>query len=329
MVAPRRRMFDKRDRLKQLRTFYYAAHLESITRAAETLEITHAAVSTRVRALEEELGAKLFDRSRRSVSRSPAGETLYRLVAPLMKGIDNLLLNLSEQLKDAPTGELRIGASHCAATSVLPSQIKLFCELYPGIRVHIKRCATEEGARLLAADEVELLFGPQGFIRTSEAREKLVYRPLYPYRFVLATPLDHPLAGRESVTQEEVAAYPMIVRHAGMFSTRFGESPAKTPGLESNVVLEFGACNIVKRHVEAGLGIAVLPSVCITDGDRLAIIPLTQHFKSRTGGLFARNDRSLSSAAEHLVELLERRFAGSIPGMTANAGRAGRPGGGR
>ena len=328
MVAPRRGIFDKRDRLKQLRTYYYAAHLESITRAAEILEITHASVSTRVRALEEELGAKLFVRSGRSVSRSPAGETLYRLVSPLMQGIDNLLLNLSDQLKDAPSGELRIGASHCVATSMLPSHLKRFCELYPGIPVHIKRCATEEGARLLAADEVELLFGPQGFIRTSEARNKLVYRPLYPYRFVLATPLDHPLAGRESVTQKEVAAYPVIVRRAGMFSTRFGESAAQTPGLESNVVLEFGACNIVKRHVEAGVGIAVLPSVCITDADRLAIIPLTQHFKTRTGGLFARNDRSLSSAAEQLVELLERRFAGSIPQMAANAAGAERPGGG-
>ena len=327
MVAPRRRRFDKRDRLKQLRTFYYAAHLVSITRAAETLGITHAAVSTRVRALEEELGAKLFDRSHRRVSRTAAGETLYRLVAPLMRGIDDLLLNLSEQLKEAPSGEIRIGASHCVATSMLPAHLKRFSDLYPGIRTHIRRCATEEGARLLAADEVELLFGPQGFIRTSEARDKLVYRPLYPYRFVLATPLDHPLAGRESVTQKEVAAYPVIVRHAGMFSTRFGESPVQTPCLESNVVLEFGACNIVKRHVEAGLGIAVLPSVCITSEDRLAIIPLTQHFKSRTGGLFARNDRSLSSAAERFVELLERQFAGCIPRTSANAAGAGRPGG--
>ena len=306
-------MSDKRDRLKQLRTFYYAAHLESVTRAAEALEVTHATVSTRVRALEHELGARLFDRSGGSLSRTRAGEVLFRIVAPLMKGADELLLNLSAQLRDDASGELRIGASHCVATSLLPSHLNRFHVLYPGIRLHVRRCATDEGAGLLLADEVELLFGPQGFLRTGKAGDRLDFHPLYNYHLVLAMPLDHPLAGRQSVTHEEVAAYPMIVRHAGMFSTRFGESPVDTPGLESSVVLELGACNIVKRHVEAGLGIAVLPSVCINEGDRVATIPLAQHFRRRSGGLVTRNDRPHSSAAQRLVELFEDRFAGSIP----------------
>ena len=313
MVAPRQRLSDKRDRLKQLRTFYYAAHLESLTRAAETLEVTHATVSTRVRALEQELGARLFGRSGGRISRTQAGEVLYRIVAPLMKGADDLLLNLSEQLEGDLSGELRIGASHCVATSLLPSHLERYHDRYPGIRLHVRRCATDEGAGLILADEVELLFGPQGFVHTDEGRERLVFHPLYPYQFVLATPLDHPLAGRDSVTQEEVAAYPMIVRHAGMYSSRFGETPVQSPGLESSVVLAFGACNIVKRHVEAGLGIAVLPSVCVTDGDRLATIPLAPHFTSRTGGLVTRNDRALSPAAERLVDLFEQQFAGCIP----------------
>ena len=312
MAAARQRMTDKRDRLKQLRTFYYAAHLESITGAAEILEVTHATVSTRVRALEQELGARLFDRGGGGVSRTEAGEVLYRIVGPLMKGTDDLLLHLSEQLKGDVSGELRIGVSHCVATSLLPSHLDRFHHRYPDIRLRLRRCATEDGAGLLLADEVELLFGPQGFMRSDQSREKLVYRPLYPYRFVLATPLDHPLAGRTSVTQEEVAAYPMIVRRAGMFSTRFGESPARTPGLESSVVLDFGVCNIIKRHIEAGIGIAILPNVCITDADRLATIPLTQHFRSRTGGLITRGDRTLSPAAKRLFELFEHQFARGI-----------------
>lgn len=121
---------------------------------------------------------------------------------------------------------------------------------------------------------MELLFGPQAFVRKTSVREKLVYRPLYRYRFVLAMPIGHPLAERTSVAQTDVAAYPVIVRRAGMFSTRSGEPPGQTLGLESNVVLQVGAWNIVKRHVEAGLGFAVLPSAGITEGDRLATTPL-------------------------------------------------------
>ena len=323
MVVPRQRFSDKRDRLKQLRTFYYAAHLESVTRAAEFLEITHATVSSRIRALEQEFGARLLDRSGGSFSRTPAGDVLYGLVAPLMKGIDGLLRNFVEQLKDEPSGELRIGASHCVATSMLPSHLGQFREIYPGVRLHVRRCATEHGADLLLADEVELLFGPQGFVRTSTARKKLLYRPLYPYRFVLATPLDHPLAGRASVTQNDVASYPVIVRRADMLGTEVGESPVPSLGLESNVVLQVSAWNIVKRHVEAGLGVAVLPSAGITERDRLSTIPLTQQFKSRTGGVFVRDGRSLSPAAERFVDLLERRYAGCIPPMEADAASRG------
>ena len=312
-------MADKRDRLKQLRTFYYAARLESITRAAEMLEVTYAAVSNRVRALEQELGTRLFDRSAGGVARTEAGEVLYRIVAPLMKGTDELLPTLFEQLKGDTSGELRIGASYCVATSLLPSHLRRFHDRYPDIRLQVRRCATEEGARLLLADEVELLFGPQGFMQTDEGRGKLAYHPLYLYHFVLGTPLDHPLAGRTSVTQDDVADYPTIVRRAGMYSTRFGESPVDRPGLESSVVLGFGVCSIAKRHVEAGLGIAVLPSVCITDADRLATIPLGQHFRSRTGGLITRGDRPLSPVAKRLLELFEHQFAGCIPPNAAGA----------
>lgn len=61
-------------------------------RGAEFLAITHVAVSSRVRALEQELDATLFDRSGGNVSRIPAGEILYRLVAPVKMGIDDLLV---------------------------------------------------------------------------------------------------------------------------------------------------------------------------------------------------------------------------------------------
>ena len=313
MVAPRQRLSDKRDRLKQLRAFYYAAHLESITRAAEHLDLTQTAVSTRVRALERELGAELFDRSGHRISRTPGGETLYRLVAHLVTGVDDLLVNFSERSSDILSGEIRIGATQCVATSILPLPFSRFHDLYPSIRLHIKRCVTEEAANLLLADEVELLLGPETSARTDIAREKLAYRPLYPYEFVLATPLDHPLAGRKSVTQEEIAASQMIVRRAGMYSAQSGVWPGETIEFESETVLRASAWDIVKRHVEAGLGIAILPSTCVTDRDRLAIIPLTQYFGSRTSGLFTRNDRSLSPSAERLAAHLESQVAGCSP----------------
>ena len=309
MLAPRERLSDKRDRLKQLRAFCCAARLESISRAAERLDVTQTAVSTRVRDLEHELEAELFDRSGQRISRNSAGEIFYRLVAPLLDEVDELLHKFSQRLEMPISGELRIGASQCTATSMLPAHLKHYHGLFPEIRLHVRRCATEEGADLLLADEVDVLFGPQSLARSDETRDKLVFHPLYFYDYVLVTPLDHPLAGRDLVTEEDVAAYPMIRRSAGTHGSRPAAPAVQAPGSEPNVALYIESWNTTKRHVEAGLGIAVVPSACINDGDRLEIIPLTQHFKRQTGGIFSRRGRPLSGAAEQLLALLEERFA--------------------
>ena len=309
MAVSRNRTSHKRDRLKQLRMFYYAATLESVTRAADRLGVAQPTVSTQVRELENELGATLFDRSGRGISRTPAGEILRQLVAPLVEGIDDLLLNLSDQLRDTTSGDLRIGISRNIATSVLSPYLRHFRELHPLVHLTLTRTTKSDASRLLLADEADLLLGPEDYVPTTVDRETIDYRPLLSYDLVLATSPGHPLAERASVTREEIAGYPAIVPHAGMYGARFGESPSRSLGLDLNVAIQADGWNTIKRHVEAGLGIAVIPTICLTDKDQVSTIPLTQYFESRTFGLFKRIDKSLAPAAEQFVELVERRYA--------------------
>ena len=292
--------------------FYYAAALESITKAAEHLGVAQPTISTQVRELENELGAILFDRSGRGISRTPAGEILCQLVAPLVEGIDNLLLSFSDQLRDTTSGDLCIGISRNIAINVLSPHLRHFRDLYPLIHLTLRRTTKSDAPRLLLSDEADLLLGPEDYVPTSVDRETIDYRPLYSYDLVLTTSPEHPLAGRTSVTREEIAGYPVIVPHAGMYGARFGESPIQSLGLELNVAIQADGWNTIKRHVEAGLGIAVIPTICLTDKDRVSTIPLTQYFESRTFGLFKRIDKSLAPAAEQFVELIERRYADDV-----------------
>ena len=289
--------------------FYYAATLESITRAAEHIGTAQPTISTQVRELENELGAALFDRSGRSISLTPAGEILRQLVAPLVEGIDDLLLNFSEQPRDTDSGDLRIGISRNIATSVLSPYLRHFRERYPRVHLTLRRTTKSDAPKLLLADEADILIGPEDYVPMSTEREKIDYRPLLSYDLVLVTSLGHPLAGRASVTREEIADYPAIVPHAGMYGARFGESPIRALGLEPNVVILADGWNTIKRHVEVGLGIAVIPTICLTDKDRVSTIPLTRYFESRTFGLLTRIDKPLTPAAKQFVELIERRYA--------------------
>ena len=90
MVVDRKRIYHKRDRLRQLRAFCHAARSQSITRAAAELGITQSAVSMQVRELEHELEAVLFERSGPRISLSPAGEQLFAIAGPLVEAMDGL-----------------------------------------------------------------------------------------------------------------------------------------------------------------------------------------------------------------------------------------------
>ena len=324
MAVNRQRIYHKRDRLKQLRAFYYAARLRSITQAAERLGLSQPAVSLHVRELEHELEAVLFDRGGPRISLTGAGETLYGLVSPLVEGVDDLLLNFTEQLQDTATGEIDIGASHGGTAYVLPPLLKQFRESYPGVRVHVKRCYLREGLRLLLADEIEFLAGPQEPLPKKTMGDRILYRQLFTYELVLVTPPDHSLAGRESVTREEAAAWPTIVPTSGTFSIQSGKSVMQAFGLEFNAVIQAGGWSAIKHYVEAGLGIAVIPSICITAKDLLSIIPLTQHFETRSYGVYLRTDKRPSPVAGRFVDLMEGHYSGRhiMPAAAATSGAA-------
>lgn len=317
MAVDRQRIYHKRDRLRQLRAFCHAARLRSITEAASHLRLTQPAISLHVRELENELETLLFDRSGPRISLTPAGELLYELAAPLVEGMDGLSSAFGEQLDDINTGEVRLAASQAVATHVLPSYLRQFQKRYPGIRLFVKNCLIHEGIGLLLADEVEFVVGMRDVI----PEDILEYRQIFTYDIVLITALDHPLADRASVSPEEAAAYPAVVPSPGSYSQYYGETAARRFGIDTKIAIEVGGWGVMKRYVEAGFGIAIVPSVCVSERDRLSVIPLTEHFPTRSYGLTTRRGKFISPAARRLIQLMDPEFPDLVPvphGRTRN-----------
>ena len=309
MAIDRQRVYHKRDRLRQLRAFCNAARLGSITQAAVHLGLSQPAVSLHVRELENELEAILFDRSGSGISLTPAGETLYELSKPLVKGMDELSVNFIDRIDDNVSGRLHVAASVAGASFVLPPYVKQFRDRYPAIRLRVRNCLLSEGVKLLLDDEVEFVLG----VKDPYPEDTLEYRNLLPYDIVLITSLDHPLAGRATVSPEEASAWPAIVPPAGTYSRQFGETAAQTFGIDINAVIEVGGWSVIKRYVERGLGISVVPSISITETDRLSIIPLKEYFPSRNFGVFTRRGKFLTPPARRLLRLMVPDFPDPPP----------------
>ena len=307
MAVDRQRIYHKRDRLRQLRAFCCAARRESFAQAAVQLGLSPQAVSLHVRELEHELQSTLFERSASSISLTPAGETFYAFAEPLVKGMDGLSDNLMDRIDDGVSGRLPLAASVAAAAFVLPPYIKQFRDRYPGVRLWVRNCLVREGVKLLLDNEVELVLGA----KDSYPEETLEYRQLLAYDIALITSLEHPLAGRSTVSPEEAAQWPAIVPLAGTYSRQFEEAAAERLGIDAEAAIEVGGWEVIKRYVESGLGISVIPTICISKNDRLSMIPLEEHFPSRSFGVFTRHDNILTPLAREFLRLMIPDFPGS------------------
>ena len=156
------------------------------------------------------------------------------------------------------------------------------------------------GEDLLLDNKVEFVLG----VQEPHPDRTLVFHHVLSYDLVLITSEDHPLANRTTVSPEEASAWPAIVPITGTYSRQFGETAARQYGVEINAVIEVGGWGIIKRYVECGLGISVVPSIAVLADDRVAAIPLEGHFPTRSFGAYTRRGKYLTPPALRLLRLM-------------------------
>ena len=294
---------DKRDRLKQLRAFCHTARFGSITRAAECVYSSQPSVSLQVRALEEDLEVSLFERSGPRISLTLAGRKLYGLAAPLVEDIDRLPDTFAEQ-HEGLAGELRIAAGETAAAFVLPRYLKQFREQHPGVRANVKAGTGRQCLSWLRAYEVDLVFAAMDLQPTD-----VEFRPVLSSDYLLITSEDHPLSGRDSVTPREVCAYPIVTHSVGTYIRQLGDIFLRQQGIASDVVVSVDGWEVIKEYVEAGLGVAAVPDLCVTERDRVWRIPFKDFLPPRKYGAITRRDRLLPLAVRRFMRIMDPSIA--------------------
>ena len=306
MAIDRQRIYHKRDRLRQLRAFCHAARLGSATRAAEQLAISQPAVSLHIRELEHEMEAVLFERHGPNIALTPAGQRLYSIAQPLVESMDTLAVKFSAGLDDKIAGDLRIAAGPSATAFVLPSYLLRFREEYPEVKLRVRNALVSEGLKLLAAGEADFVLGAE-----EPLNGEFVFHRSFSYHHVLIVPEDHPLAGSKDVAIEEAARYPAIVPPSNTYERQPEASAARRFVAEASVVMTTSGWGVIKQCVEAGLGIAVVPSMCLAERDRLSVVPLREEHARLAYGVFTPNDRTLSKPAVRFIGMLAPDFSGT------------------
>jgi DNA-binding transcriptional LysR family regulator len=287
----------------QLKGFFQVAKLKSFTEAAQKLYLTQPAISLQVKALEEEMGEKLFERVGRRIKLTHAGEILFRLTEDIVRKMDEIRSVMGE-LHSLERGRFILGASDTTSLYFIPDLIKEFRRAHPNIELLLVNRISQEVVRRVIECEVDL-----GIVSLPAAEPRLSVKPLIKHPMVCVVAADHPLAGRKMVRAADLAGEPMIALEKESTIRRRIDAYLSENGVQPRTVIELGSFEIIKKFVAIGLGISIIPERAASIGfDGIRAIPFAKNPPSIELGAIFRKDRFLAHSARAFLELAEKHF---------------------
>jgi DNA-binding transcriptional LysR family regulator len=256
--------------LRHLKTFMAVASTLNVTRAAEQVHLAQSSVTEQIQALEADLGAALFDRSRRRLQLTEAGQRLLDYAGDLLGLADEARAAVADAAS-LSTGRLTIGALETLCAAWLPPLLVRYQAGHPTVRLQVK----VGGSGALRNDvrsgvmDVCFAFGAGPF------EPDLQHEPVAEEDLVVIAPSRHRLAGREMIQAGDLVNEPFLVTEMGcvyrqMFENAFPAGRAGRPRLAG----EFSSIAAIRRLVESGVGCALVPRLVASEaGGSLAASP--------------------------------------------------------
>jgi LysR family transcriptional regulator, transcription activator of glutamate synthase operon len=293
--------------VRQLRYLVALAEERHFTRAAAREHVAQPALSQQIRRLEEQVGLALVERTTRSVALTGAGELLVARARRILNELDAARAEL-EALTGVQTGHVTVGVLHTMGPVDVSLVLALFRDRYPGVELTVREQSSEELAEMLRVDELDL-----AFLSVTERVEShgLGLHQLVVEELVLLVSREHRLAGRRRVRMAELAGEEFISYREGSRLRELLLSAGHSAGFEPRVTLESNESARIRRLVNRGLGVAILPrSDAERPGADVAVAALVEPALTRDITLAWREGRRHAPAAAAFLELARETFSG-------------------
>ena len=287
--------------LVDLRLFCEVVDAGSITRGAERSALALAAASTRIRNMEETLGAPLLERSRQGVTPTPAGRTLLKHARTLLAQSARLREDLGAYAAGL-SGEVRLLANTNALTEFLPEALSRFLAQHPHVSINLEERLSDEIVGLVAEG-----VGDIGIVAGTVDVGRLTTFPFRTDRFVVVTSADHDLAKRRSVTFADVLGCDLVGLDRASSLQRFLSAKAVREGRPLRLRVQLRSFDAVCRLVERGVGVGIVPETTARRAAKtmsLGVVTLADDWALRDLTICVRALDELAPYARQLVESL-------------------------
>ena len=295
--------------LRQLRTFVAVAELRHFARAAGLCNLSQPAVSHQISLLEQEVGAKLFNRAARRVSLTVAGEVFLEEVRRILGAVDRAHERMQEVARGV-VGRIRLGATPTPGLYLLPPLLATYRGEHESYDLRFEIAPIHEIAERVARNDLDM-----AIVAGSLPSAELQARSLAADEFVIIAPSASALARARSVKPNQLDRETWILREEGSDTRRQLATWWHRHRLAPPRTMEFDNPDAVKRAVMGGLGIAMVSRSTVVEElstRRLAGVPVKATLPAREFLVVDHPQKHHGAACRAMLQLLARTFPQSI-----------------
>jgi DNA-binding transcriptional LysR family regulator len=286
--------------VRDLQIFLSVAKHLNYTRAAAEVSLSQPSVSVRMRQLERDLGAKLFEQLGKRIILTEAGQLLVSYANRIIAVMSDARHAIDE-LQGLERGLLRIGASTTPGMYLIPRTIAHFKRHHPKIQVHLAVKDTRQIEDGVIRNEFDF-----GFVGGHLAGDEVDVLPWMTDHLVLVVPYNHHLARKKSVKIADLRKEMFILRETGSATRAAVAHHLKKTDLEVETVMEMENPESVKKAVQSGLGIAFISKFAVDTelkAKSLVAIRVNGLEINRDLKIVYRKDKHLGRAAQAFIDM--------------------------
>lgn len=272
-------------RSDRLAVLVAVADAGGFSRAARRLGVGQSTVSQVIAALEADVGGPLFARAGRQALLTDEGQVLVARARQVLDAVAGAREALQAR-RDVTAGTLRLGSTDTLATYLLPPVLAALRARHPAVELHLDNRPSPAIAAAVARRELDVGLVSLPLPGSLEpAAQALKQVPLRRQPDVAIVPRGHPLARRARVRPQELAAFPLVLLDRSTSLRAWLDRHFAAAGVVPRVALEMSSLEVLKRLVERGFGVSVVPALAVDRRDKLQAVPLAGLLAQRWVGL--------------------------------------------
>lgn len=287
--------------IRALKTFCDVVELHSFSEAAKINHLTQSAVSQQISHIENEYGVRMIERAQRNLTLTPAGEIFYKACKEILQKLEDIRLSINE-ISNVVSGKIKLESIYTIGLHDLPKFVQHFMSLYPDVQLHLNYRHAAEIYQDILSNMAHL-----GVVAHPQRNRQLDIHPCWQEKLVIICSPTHKFVERKRIPVAMMDDTPFVAFERNIPTRKIIDKAFRKAQVQPRIVMQLDNIETIKRVVENGTGISVVPVNSIQEEIRagsLAYCEFADIELAREIAIISKKGRVLSNAEKKFIELL-------------------------